>query len=958
MAPDPRPGVLVGRARELAQLRDERRRSEGGQLRVALVLAGPGLGKTRLAAEMQRSGDPSTIHLAARISGLRPLPPFDTWTEVLHRALWADGTALPPPREAGKSPERPAEALVRLLRLVNVRRPVTMTLDDVHQADDAVWEMLLRLAQDHPDGRVLVVATARPRQLTGRAAIEVLAALEQDSLVQRIELRPLDPEELRELAATATGPEAPPPSLVDWLAARSQGNPRVAFGLLEAFVEEGGDPQGPSLRAIPPALVRWVLAEVARVDPPVPWLLDLLAVVGGPVDPGDLAQMAERPAAKVAAALEGLLRAGLVTEHEQGRTLAYRISHPLVGDVLYSQVSGATRRVLHRRVAGTLLASGRCEAAASHFIRSARAGDAQAIDALIRQLAEAGRRGSHAEVWAIVPPLVDLLPSGDERWLDVSDALSWPGTRSLAYKAEHYTASEMGALLRIQEQLATAGDLERQASIRFRRAGVLAYGAGDKDSGQLECRHAQELSRQAGREHEFRMAAIELAKMRGWFGDVRGQETAARQLLAEAEEAGDQRGIVAALGALGVALGLQGRFAEAEAVLLRSVDLAPSTELSFPPPAVGVLGVFDVLQGHVLAARARWSQATGASSPPDGHIFSSEVFVALLAGDLATVRERGQQAKALDPGTQLSEPPWLVLLAAIAAAESGKLADARRGLELAARDHRGDDLDIFSQFRRWGEGVVAWAEDRPVAATRVLEQAVGRLSAMHAPAVEAYLLADLVEVAVAAGDRDTALTAVARSADIAREIDAPSYQALHQFGSAWALLAGGDHAAAATAASSAVDGLGTSGLRLLQARARVAYATAVRVVDRREAAEALDAATASFDAAGAVLRRERARRLLAQLGSSGRRAAARFGAPALTEREQEIATLAARGLTARQIADGLHIGVRTVETHLARIYPKLGVTSKQQLISRGGELGLVPRVHESGAFRPDARWRT
>ena len=77
-----------------------------------------------------------------------------------------------------------------------------------------------------------------------------------------------------------------------------------------------------------------------------------------------------------------------------------------------------------------------------------------------------------------------------------------------------------------------------------------------------------------------------------------------------------------------------------------------------------------------------------------------------------------------------------------------------------------------------------------------------------------------------------------------------------------------------------------------------------------------------------------------------------MGGPALTEREQEIARLAARGFTARQIADGLHIGVRTVETHLARIYPKLGVTSKQQLISRGAELGLVPAGHHADAFLP------
>ncbi len=948
MPPESRNDPFVGRARELGELRSERAHSERGQLRVALVLGGPGLGKTRLAAELARR-DQQGVHLVARCSSLRPLPPFEQWTEMLQRSLRADG------RSDGRPAYRPVEQIVKLLGLVGARRPVTIVLDDVHWADESIWEMLLRLSQDHADGRIFVLATARPGELPEQAAAaEALMALERQDRVHRMELPPLARVELAELAA-ALGLPDPTPGLLDWLMARSQGNPRLAEGLLEALVEEGPDFDGPRLRSIPPSLVRWVLAEVARLDPFESRLLDLLAVVGSPVDPGDLAQIADQPAGEVAVALEELLRSGLVGEQEQDRSLAYQIAQPLVADVLYSQVSGARRRVLHRRVAGTLLGSGRAESAAWHFIRSARAGDVQAVDALIRQLRESDRRGSHAEVWAIVPALIDLLPSGDERWLQVSDALSWPSMGSLSYKAERYTPAEMSALLKIQDHLAKAGDLKRQAGIRLRRAGFLAYGAGDKDSGQLECRHALELSRQAGREHEFRMAAIELAKMRGWFGDLRGQEAAARQLLAESEEAGDQRGIVAALGALGVALGLQGRFAEAESVLTRCVDLAPSTELCFSrSQAIAVLVVLEVLQGHVNAGRARWSQATAMSPHSEGHIWSSEVFIALLAGDLATVLDRARQANALDPESQLSEPPWLVLLAAIAAAEGGRLADARRGLDLAARDHRGDDLDIFSQFRRWGEGVVAWAEGRHVAATRVLDCAVDRLAAMNAPALEAYLLADLVEVAVVAGEREIARRAGQRAEEIAREIDAPAYQALHQLCSAWVLLADGHHDAAAAAASQAVDGLGATGLRLLQARARVTYATALRVSDRKGAADALKEAATTFDLSGAILRRERARRLLSQLGSNGRRAADRLGGPALTEREGEIAKLAARGLTARQISDGLHIGVRTVETHLARIYPKLGVASKQQLISRGAELGLVPTGHHTDAFLPSA----
>jgi DNA-binding NarL/FixJ family response regulator len=51
----------------------------------------------------------------------------------------------------------------------------------------------------------------------------------------------------------------------------------------------------------------------------------------------------------------------------------------------------------------------------------------------------------------------------------------------------------------------------------------------------------------------------------------------------------------------------------------------------------------------------------------------------------------------------------------------------------------------------------------------------------------------------------------------------------------------------------------------------------------------------------------------------------------LTNREREIALLAADGLTSRVIAERLFVSVRTVENHLARIYTKLGVASRAEL---------------------------
>jgi DNA-binding CsgD family transcriptional regulator len=52
---------------------------------------------------------------------------------------------------------------------------------------------------------------------------------------------------------------------------------------------------------------------------------------------------------------------------------------------------------------------------------------------------------------------------------------------------------------------------------------------------------------------------------------------------------------------------------------------------------------------------------------------------------------------------------------------------------------------------------------------------------------------------------------------------------------------------------------------------------------------------------------------------------------ALTKREREVATLAARGITSKDIAERLYVSVRTVDNHLGRVYEKLGISSRSEL---------------------------
>jgi len=68
--------------------------------------------------------------------------------------------------------------------------------------------------------------------------------------------------------------------------------------------------------------------------------------------------------------------------------------------------------------------------------------------------------------------------------------------------------------------------------------------------------------------------------------------------------------------------------------------------------------------------------------------------------------------------------------------------------------------------------------------------------------------------------------------------------------------------------------------------------------------------------------------------------AAALGPSSLTRRERDVARLAAQGLSAKEIAERLFVGERTVESHLGSVYAKLGVDSKLDLVRRAAELGL------------------
>jgi class 3 adenylate cyclase len=188
----PRGPRLVGRDRELALIGAELARAIEGEFRCVLLLGDPGVGKTRLASEILFRHGEETVALSARAHPLGGTTSFGLWAEALEghlrgldpgavsalcggllddlAALLRSAAAVrgsPPPGEPPRS--RLLEGLAVLLANLAEVSPVVVLLDDVHVADASSWDALHYLARNLAESRVLVLATARPAELSGQA---------------------------------------------------------------------------------------------------------------------------------------------------------------------------------------------------------------------------------------------------------------------------------------------------------------------------------------------------------------------------------------------------------------------------------------------------------------------------------------------------------------------------------------------------------------------------------------------------------------------------------------------------------------------------------------------------------------------------------------------------------------------------------------------------------------------
>jgi len=832
--------------------------------------------------------------------------------------------------------------LATLLARMAERAPVVLVLDDVHLADGSSWEALNYLTRNLHDSRVLIVLAARTVELgEARIASDVLLGLEQEGLLRRVAVDALTSDQVRELAEIVIDRPAPQ-ALVDWVMERAQGSPLFANGLLRALMDEGADLEHPHLESLPEDLKERVAARLQHLEAQARSLLELLSVLGYRAEFGDLMRVSGKTLDELAPLLERLVHERFISEEEQGRQLTYEIAHPLIQEAIYQSVGGARRRALHRHVARELVEADRLGAAAPHFVQAADPGDDEAIDGLCGALAQAEARQHHREALALLEALTELIPPGDKRWLKILDAMPLQPEWVVDHRADAGAEVGVRVMRQCQQLLEKSSDLARLAAVKFNLGSLLAWGLGELDEARVLVTEAADLFAAAGDERGRMLAMGEMSYVLGLSDDEPGHEQAARRVLGEARQAGDRLVELQALCSLMWAIQARGGLGETGPVTEEALAVARADDKAYRVSYVlGQQGSVAAYLGRMADAKRKFDEAQAAYPMYRDTVGLDFLAVTLLLkGDLEGVPPVFRETIAWTGGVSRRRAIGSTA-AAVALAELGRAEEAEEVLALTEAAFDGRDWWGHSGLVTWSRGMAEWLSgDAPTGAATLLRGGRRQVDFFQA-GWGRQQFADLAEAALDASDADAAAWASGVAARDPALGEGPPIQALADMSEGCARLCRGDAAAAVPLFERAVVGFEAGGWQLYDARCRALLGRALAPDDRGAAVEALRVAAEQFAACGAAVRHEWALRALDGLGTAGRRAkTAVTGPDALTKREREVAKLAAEGRSAREIAQELYIGERTVETHLANAYAKLGVSSKVELVRMAPELGL------------------
>lgn len=881
-APD---AVLVGRDGELGILGRHLAAAAAGSGRTVLVSGEPGIGKTRLAAEVAHR---------ARGQGLRPVwgrcretegaPPFLPWAQIV-RGIGAGADPglrplLDPHAQAARGADRfqlfdgVTGCLVEQAR----REPLLVVLDDLHRADRSSLHLLDVAVHALGDAPVLLLGTFRDTEV---GPGHPLHATLGESDVAWLPLPALTVDDAARLATdlAPAGAVLPPAELHR----RSGGNPFFLTELLRHHPAHG--------EAVPATVSAAISARVGRLPDDTRRLLTVAAVLGREFRPPLLAELAEVAVERVDDLLGPAVAAGLIRRPVEGDVHSF--AHVLIREAVYEAVPPSRRATWHGRVVDIVEASvpegGRSpndrnpndrspSDLASHAVRAVRTPEERrrALRLTTRAGAAARDRLAHDEAAAWFGRALELgVDTRDERYALLMELGRCAGRASQVERAREA----------FDRAWALAGGEPRRAADVALALGEVIDSAGGVDAGLVRMLE-EALERADDRASRIALTS-RLAAAIYWSPRLPEARRLAADAVSAARHLGDDRTLAVALAAqqfalrgpehlaerleLGEELVGRSRALHDEPLEIQARRLLLADRLQTEPGLADTeFRALDAVARRTRRPLARW------------YVMINECLRAGLGGAPEDALALVDAAEAF--GRRIGAPP-------------------ARMYGVAQR---------FVLRRECGRGAESEDELRAIGLEYprlvTLRCALAVLLAEDGQATEAgALVGELTRDGCAAVPRDALWASSLALLTVAA----------HRLGST------GDAATLHRLLLPHSGGIVLQGLVAWWGAVDQYLGLAASTLGRREDAERSFRAALALHGAWAATPFVRAS--LHGLESVRDGAAAPSG---LTGREEEVLRLLAEGAANKQIARRLHISVHTVERHVANVYTKIGVNNR------------------------------
>jgi DNA-binding SARP family transcriptional activator/tetratricopeptide (TPR) repeat protein len=483
----------IGREPELSALRELWTAARSGRRGLVVLSGDPGVGKTRLTAELARDVHPgaTVLYAACQADALvsyqpfvdalrhylrdRP-PPADVGPGIAQLAplipelvVPADGRD-PPPDDPQTRRYLLFDGVSELLAGASAATPLLLVLDDLHWADRPTLQLLAHVARAPHEARLLILGTYRRSDVgPGHPLAELLADLRRDRFVESLALAGLDERGVGALIAEQAGHEAPA-ALVRVIHEATDGNPffveevlRDLIGTGVLFEREGrwASTLGADEIGVPEGVEAVLARRLAALSEACRTTLAQASVLGREFAFDTLSRMAGAEEDTVIGALEEALAAQLVVEAPRRAAPTYAFTHALVREALYGGLSAPRRQRLHALAARAIGPPGDdadvAALATHHRLAGAQGEPAVAIDCSLR----AGERARTLFAW-------------DEA------ARHWDGALTVMERIGAPPAHRARLAIALADLMVVVGDLGRQIAY-LERALELSDALGDEE---------------------------------------------------------------------------------------------------------------------------------------------------------------------------------------------------------------------------------------------------------------------------------------------------------------------------------------------------------------------------------------------------------------------------------------------------------------------------------------------